>query len=77
MRHTRPAQPAQAREEERLETGGVFNKTPLESWRYGWLVRPGSLWVGAHWSPENKRLCINLLPCVTVWVVLPGGTAPS
>ena len=30
------------------------------------LVRKGSLWVGAHWSPYNQRLCINLLPCITI-----------
>ncbi|MDT4329793.1 hypothetical protein RPD76_07715 [Methylomonas sp. MV1] len=62
MRYTRPAQADLA--------------SPIQTWRYGWLFRPGSLWIGAHWSPANKRLCINLIPCVTVWVVMPGGFAP-
>ncbi|MBD9362937.1 hypothetical protein EBB_21030 [Methylomonas sp. EbB] len=49
---------------------------PINTWRYGWLIRPGSIWIGAHWSPANKRMCINLLPCLTLWVVMPGGFAP-
>ena len=44
--------------------------------KFGTLFRWGSFWVGLHWSPWNKRLCINLLPCVTVWVVFPGGNEP-
>jgi hypothetical protein len=46
-------------------------------WRCGWLLRWGSLWVGAHWSKRNKRLCLNLLPCVTLWVTAPGGKTPA
>lgn len=42
----------------------------------GVLFRWGSVWIGAHWSPNNKRLCINVLPCVTVWIVFPGGNKP-
>lgn len=38
------------------------------------IFRKGSLWIGAHWSPKNRRWCINLLPCVTIRVVLKGGT---
>lgn len=48
----------------------------MNRWRWGWLFRPGSLWMGMHWSPYNRRACINLLPCVTLWVCPPGGTAP-
>jgi hypothetical protein len=44
--------------------------------RAGILFRLGSIWMGAHWSAQNKRLCINLIPCVTLWVVLPGGAVP-
>lgn len=43
----------------------------------GIIVRLGSFWVGAHYSEYNRRWCINYLPCVTVWVVLPGGTVPG
>lgn len=42
----------------------------------GILVRRGSLWIGAHWSPGNRRWCINLIPCVTFWITLPGGNTP-
>lgn len=42
----------------------------------GVLFRIASLWVGVHWSSYNKRLCINLVPCVTFWITLPGGNTP-
>lgn len=47
-----------------------------QGWRAGILYRMGSLWIGVHWSGANRRWCINLLPCVTVWIVLPGGREP-
>lgn len=43
----------------------------------GIICRTGSLWIGVHWSPYNKRFCINLIPCVTFWVTLPGGVIPD
>lgn len=42
----------------------------------GILFRPGSLWIGAHWSPIHRRWCINLFPCVTFWFTLAGGDTP-
>lgn len=42
----------------------------------GLLFRLGSFWIGAHWSEYNRRICINLVPCVTLWVCLPGGITP-
>lgn len=42
----------------------------------GVLFRLGSFWIGAHWAPHHKRLCINLIPCVTIWIVAPGGVTP-
>lgn len=39
----------------------------------GIVARPGSLWLGAHWSKFNRRLCLNLLPMLTIWFALPGG----
>lgn len=44
--------------------------------KVGVLFRLGSLWVGAHWSRANRRLCINLIPCVTLWITAPGGVRP-
>lgn len=43
---------------------------------YGIKINKHALWIGAHYSPYNKRLCINLLPFVTLWVVWPGGNRP-
>lgn len=45
--------------------------------KFGILFRPVSLWVGAHWSPLNKRLCVNLIPFFTVWVTTKDGQVPK
>ena len=45
--------------------------------RVGVLFKPGSMWVGAHWSKRNRRICLNLIPCVTIWVALRGGYSPA
>lgn len=42
----------------------------------GVLWRFGSAWVGAHWSPYNRRLCVNLIPFFTIWIAMPGGNTP-
>lgn len=42
----------------------------------GVLFRWQSLWIGAHWSPYNRRLCLNLIPCVTIWITARGGNTP-
>ncbi|CAH0343734.1 hypothetical protein RHI9324_05471 [Rhizobium sp. CECT 9324] len=44
--------------------------------KFGALFRLSSFWMGLHWSPYNQRLCINPIPCVTFWVVFPGGKVP-
>lgn len=41
--------------------------------KIGVVFRPGSLWLGAHWSGYNRRLCVNIVPMLTVWFTLPGG----
>jgi hypothetical protein len=46
------------------------------AWHCGVLVRWGSAWIGAHWSRENRRLCVNLVPFVTIWITPPGGRVP-
>lgn len=58
---------------------GALNRSPTKpaaAMKAGMLFRWGSLWIGVHYSPANKRFCINLLPCVTVWVTLAGGITP-
>ena len=45
--------------------------------RAGWHINGGAVWIGAHWSPHNRRWCINLLPCITLWIALPGGQVPD
>lgn len=42
----------------------------------GILFRWGSAWVGVHYAPKHKRVCINIIPFVTVWIIGKGGTAP-
>lgn len=45
--------------------------------RYGFLFNRSAWWVGVHYSPFNKRYCINLLPCVTIWFCCKGGKVPQ
>jgi hypothetical protein len=42
----------------------------------GFLFQLGGLWVGAHYSRTERRWCINLLPCCTIWIALKGGRPP-
>lgn len=41
--------------------------------KIGVLVRGGSAWLGVHYSKYCKRVCINILPCITLWI----GNKPS
>lgn len=43
---------------------------------FGLIFNGGAWWVGAHYSKQNHRLCVNLIPCFTIWVTFPGGTLP-
>ena len=45
--------------------------------RAGIIVQPGAWWLGVHYSTEEKRFCINVIPCVTLWVALPSGRVPK
>lgn len=49
---------------------------PTARIRCGLLFRATSFWVGMHYSNFDKRFCINLLPCITFWITLPGGHIP-
>lgn len=51
-------------------------KEKVQKTTVGVLVRKESLWIGAHYSSVERRWCINLVPCVTIYVVLPGGNVP-
>lgn len=48
------------------DLGYPHNQTVLGK-AAGLLYNPGALWIGAHYSPANRRWCINLVPCFTVW----------
>ena len=43
----------------------------------GTKLQFGGLWLGAHYSKYNRRLCINLIPCMTIWICLEGGKIPT
>lgn len=49
---------------------------PTDKFKAGLLFNPNAWWIGFHWSPTNKRLCVNLVPTLTVWVRWPGGMEP-
>lgn len=40
------------------------------------LFQWGAFWLGAHYSTEAKRLCINFLPLCTICFVQKDGTVP-
>lgn len=44
---------------------------------FGILFNKGAIWIGGHYSPFNRRWCINLVPCITIWFTLRGGKAPQ
>lgn len=43
---------------------------------WGFKFNKGAWWIGGHWSSYNKRLCVTVLPCLTVWVAFKGGMRP-
>jgi hypothetical protein len=45
--------------------------------RWGVLFQPLALWIGAHYSGFSRRWCINVLPCVTLWICRDGGKVPD
>jgi len=61
-----------------MSSGIGSNNKPedFSGWKCGWLVNKGSAWIGVHYSKHNLRWCINLIPCVTVWITKPGGKTP-
>lgn len=52
------------------------NNSPYIIGTFGLLFNKHSLWMGAHYSAYNKRWCINLIPCCTLWITAPGGKTP-
>lgn len=40
------------------------------------LYNECALWVGVHYSPSNRRYCINVLPFFTFWYSAEGGCEP-
>ena len=44
--------------------------------KYGLIFQVGAWWLGVHYSDYNKRYCINLIPCFTIWVAMPDGHTP-
>ncbi|QIG70774.1 hypothetical protein EVB91_223 [Rhizobium phage RHph_I1_18] len=66
---------AESRSKEGWRT--LYNKKkPVNKLTCGLLFRKGSAWIGVHYSGNNKRFCINLIPFVTFWIVLKGGFTP-
>lgn len=45
--------------------------------RTGILFRLSSFWIGINYSKSCKRYCINLIPCVTLWICTPDGNIPN
>lgn len=45
--------------------------------KVGIILRLASFWIGVHYSQRSKRICLNLLPCVTIWLSFEGGVVPT
>ena len=45
--------------------------------KIGIVLRLESFWVGCHYSAFNKRYCLNIIPCVTIWWISEGGKVPA
>jgi hypothetical protein len=43
----------------------------------GIILQKGALWIGVHYSPTEKRYCINLIPGVTIWIATAEGRGPK
>ena len=43
-------------------------------WGVRWRWK--SAWIGAHYSDNEKRICINPIFCLTIWLVFEGGKIP-
>jgi len=46
------------------------------NWYVGVLWNKYSFWVGIHYSLYTRRACINFVPCLTLYIVQPGGKRP-
>lgn len=57
--------------------GVVLNVLGQPTIKWGILFRWGSWWIGGHWSDHNKRLCVNPVPMITVWITAEGGETPD
>lgn len=60
----------------RVLPSGAPSDYRLHFHTFGLLANWRAAWVGAHYSKQDKRLCVNLLPFVTIWWAQPGGRCP-
>lgn len=60
----------------RIQTGRCLQPRPAYYHCFGLLVNWKSFWIGGHYSEHHKRLCVNIVPCITIWWTKPGGYLP-
>jgi len=54
----------------------VQNCKVAEKLTISFLFRLTSAWIGVHYSKRDRRFCINLIPCCTIWITKKGGQRP-
>lgn len=54
----------------------TLHRTGKKPLHFGLIASKGAMWVGYHYSAYNRRVCINILPGLTFWVVTDGGNIP-
>ncbi len=73
-----PSQPGFYRVRNPNDEPNVLDVLPRRAYYqcFGVLFNWKACWIGAHYSKRDKRLCVNLVPCLTIWWAQPGGNTP-
>lgn len=58
------------------ERQGPINNPGPDNHCVGLLWNWSACWVGYHYSPHHRRLCVNVVPFLTIWYTMPGGVLP-
>jgi hypothetical protein len=59
------------------EAAAQAAKLKVKKLTFGMQFDIETLWVGAHYSSMDNRWSFNLLPCFTIFMVLPRGNLPQ
>ncbi len=55
----------------------MLNLKEKEIMKIGILFKLANFWIGFHYSEKCNRVCINIIPCVTIWITLENDIVPD